>query len=608
MPVISRPPFAVRVALVGVATGLLTPLFATVGVALAWHRLMPRGPFRAVTSALIGGGALTLCYKYVWPFLSEHAELVAPFALANGVASALWYGLIDAALGVEALGGAFSIAALFNAAAAAGRREARQRARLAEVGGFAAAVMRAPLPLGGVAVGVATATSAPLLWPLAIGLLWPPQLIHALLGGVEGSSALLDAYSYVFLPVALPVCLAAGVSMHLLLAPLVVGVPGVAWTRTALPGLLGLCALSASYMQACSTPLGSLLWELRFAPPGLSRPPAACPAPLSRNLLTAQLAEGAREAERSSGARDVLLAWQWAHEAWRELGRMLWGSAGAGTGAAQAWPSARGADAEAEAERAALHRLLEDVRGTAGAGAPAAAAAAASADPMASVSPPWSVPCLHAVSRSIEPLDCLMDLCLCAVLLAPPGRQGGAGPAAAAHGEVDSAEAALDAAKARASATLGVRNLELLAADLCAAAVLLRAHPSQPGRDESAGAARTLQPHALPEEAQAMTARLSEHAARLAGGTSSDSEARSARVLARALFAHVATFDARLRALGVSLGDGELEQATRRLRADERADAARRALAAAANVAMFAAFGALLLQAVLGGPGGDSPR
>lgn len=101
-----------------------------------------------------------------------------------------------------------------------------------------------------------------------------------------------------------------------------------------------------------------------------------------------------------------------------------------------------------------------------------------------------------------------------------------------------------------------------------------------------------------------MAARLCEHAAKLGGGTASDPHARRARVLTRALFAHVDTFDARLRALGVSVGDATVERATRRLRADERADAAWRAAGVAAQVAVFAGVGALVLRAVI--PGGGS--
>ncbi|KAG8469484.1 hypothetical protein KFE25_005939 [Diacronema lutheri] len=568
---------------------------------------MPAGPaVRAATSALVGGGALTLCYHYVWPFLREHAELVAPFALANGAASALWYGVLDATLGVEALGGAFSVAALSGGAVAAGA--SRDGARLAALGGLARALARAPLPLGGVAVGVGTAVSAPLLWPVCIGALWPAELVEALLGGADGGSALIDAYTCVFVPVALPVCLAAGASMHALLAPLIVGIPGVAWTRSSLPALLALSAVSAAYVHRCRTPLASLAWERRLQPRAPDQTPGP-PALVSRNLFTAELLPGGRTAERSAATRDVLLTWQRARSWWRAAASSL-----SMRPRERATYGTLGAELSARSEEAELRALLADVRGgrhRAGADEHVpvdAAALAGAARPahtgdgaLASVASPLRGFALAAISNSIEPLDLLMDLCVCATLLAreqPAGRSVALtdGRQLAVSPEpTEGAMAARNAIALCAAAELGVHRVNDVAADLCAAVALVRSAGGG-GTDRLASREQLYAPSPA---AAAMVARLCEHSARIGGGEASDVVARRARVLARALFAHVDTFDARLRALGIAVGDEAVEPATRRLRADERADAARRAALAAARLAIAAGVGAVIVRALV---------
>jgi hypothetical protein len=77
--------------LVGTTVGLGTPLFATIGVAAAWHRVLPKHPATQAAIILVAGGGLgTIVYRFVGPFLSEHSEVVLPFAVANGVAATFW--------------------------------------------------------------------------------------------------------------------------------------------------------------------------------------------------------------------------------------------------------------------------------------------------------------------------------------------------------------------------------------------------------------------------------------------------------------------------------------------------------------------------------------
>lgn len=77
-PIPAQPPFVVRAALVGTSAGLATPLYAVGGVIVGWYRVLPHsvgGQFlRVGASALIGGGAATLTYKYACPFLRAHAR------------------------------------------------------------------------------------------------------------------------------------------------------------------------------------------------------------------------------------------------------------------------------------------------------------------------------------------------------------------------------------------------------------------------------------------------------------------------------------------------------------------------------------------------------
>ena len=91
-----RPPFSVRVALVGTSVGLATPIFATVGVGVAWSRLLPNHPLiRGGLVVALGGGLGTIVYHYIGPFLSEHSEVVLPFAAANGITAMMWYSLLE---------------------------------------------------------------------------------------------------------------------------------------------------------------------------------------------------------------------------------------------------------------------------------------------------------------------------------------------------------------------------------------------------------------------------------------------------------------------------------------------------------------------------------
>jgi hypothetical protein len=88
------PPFSVRVALVGSAVGLATPVFVVTGLAMSWYRFLPTQWWgrllKLASGMLLGGGVFTFIYKFAGPFLLNHADMVLPFALANALTSAFW--------------------------------------------------------------------------------------------------------------------------------------------------------------------------------------------------------------------------------------------------------------------------------------------------------------------------------------------------------------------------------------------------------------------------------------------------------------------------------------------------------------------------------------
>jgi hypothetical protein len=83
------PPFPLRVGLVGMSTGLLTPVFATAGVGVMWYRYLPRTWYgfavKWVTGACLGCSGVGLMFNYVAPWLRDHGDLILPFALANAI-------------------------------------------------------------------------------------------------------------------------------------------------------------------------------------------------------------------------------------------------------------------------------------------------------------------------------------------------------------------------------------------------------------------------------------------------------------------------------------------------------------------------------------------
>ena len=254
------PPLVVRLGIISTAVGLATPLFATAGVVRVWYSYMPRtvaGKYlKYLISVFGGGGGISLLYNYVLPFLRDHSNFVLPFALANGVASGFWYLVGEAAFGLPFMAGVVSIEAL---------KKALPPIIIAIFTTPAGvSLLSAGLPVGGVVIGVLTAITAPIIWPLAFSICWDENLQSLILDG--DSLWLMDLYNYFGIPVGIPVGAISGLSMHFALKSSITGSAGVPWTSKSLPVLAALVGASSIYFYIFRTPSSDFTWEHRMDP------------------------------------------------------------------------------------------------------------------------------------------------------------------------------------------------------------------------------------------------------------------------------------------------------------------------------------------------------
>jgi hypothetical protein len=260
--VVTRPPIAVRVGIVGAAIALATPAFALAGVFRVWSSVLPKTAngklVKQVVSTLIGGGSVTLVYFYFLPFLRDYPDLILPFALSNGLMCMFWHGVAEAAVGLDTLAGAAS-----ELSASLPEQVARAVPRVWQ-----------RLPVGGALLGALTALTAPLLWAPATDLCWSPELKELLLGRT-GVTWLLDLYYGAGMALALPVGVLSGISLHFLLKPFVLGFsapPRVyPWTLTSLPLLAALAAACVAYygsarVRGVGVQIDDFLWMPRIDP------------------------------------------------------------------------------------------------------------------------------------------------------------------------------------------------------------------------------------------------------------------------------------------------------------------------------------------------------
>ena len=269
-----------------------------------------------------------------------------PFALSNALAATAWYALLEQQLGLARMAGHVESASL-----------ARWLPLLSQLGVFRGAVSSplrpshptastgtttriSQVPLGGLALGVATCLSAPLCWPAAIRLCWPDELRDAIFGEGDDVWPLVDLYWQIAIPVGLPVALCSGVAMQALplhpprqraghpprpgfarpprpappccccadvpstwqalLGPLLLGTASSRpWTSTALPALAALACATLMYVSRCRPALDDSFWIERISPRGEL---------YSANVRTGAVSAGGARAHAASETRALLRA------------------------------------------------------------------------------------------------------------------------------------------------------------------------------------------------------------------------------------------------------------------------------------------------------------
>ena len=242
------PPLAVRVGIVATSVGLGTPFFAVGAMIRLWYSYLPRSQFGRLflwTSYVAGGGGfIHLMINFVIPFMRNHSDFVLPFALANAVASGLWYTVGEVTLGLPFMSGAVALESLQRSAFGMGIL-AILRVMGQNVAGGTGTVFATSLPIGGIFVGGLTALTAPFLWPLMFKLCWDTNTNKLLVG--DDPTWLVDLYQYIALPMGLPVGLLAGIGLHLAVKPFIVGKVGTPWTQWSFPMLALVSALGLVY-------------------------------------------------------------------------------------------------------------------------------------------------------------------------------------------------------------------------------------------------------------------------------------------------------------------------------------------------------------------------
>jgi hypothetical protein len=283
----SRPPLLLRLGIVGSSITLGTPVFTLAGILRIWSNVLPQSvegvAIKRLIGLLIGGGSVTLTYYFIYPFMRDYPDLILPFALSNGAAVMFWQLLAELTVGLDRLAG--SAAELSSQLPSVAQRMAQTR-------------LWSHLPLGGAALGLLTSLTAPLLWGKATDLCWSAELKRLLLDG-DSVTWLQDIYYGVAIPVAIPVGVLAGSSLHMLLKPFVMGaassggVAAMPWYTSSLPFFLAVTSISALYfgtarLRGGGVQIEDFLW--------MQRMDAKTGADISVNMRTGQIEEGNAQA------------------------------------------------------------------------------------------------------------------------------------------------------------------------------------------------------------------------------------------------------------------------------------------------------------------------
>jgi hypothetical protein len=249
--VFSRAPFPVRVALVGTTVGLATPLYVVGGFAVAWRRYLPDTLggliFKYGILILAGGGLSVITTDYILPFLKNHSEFVLPFAVSNGLTSAVLYAIGELVFGFEAMSSKASISTFIKSA-------------------YATSLIKSinHFPLGGPSIGLLTVFISPLLWTYMFERLWSKDLNDLVLNDDPGWVS--RVYSWIIFPVGVPLGILAGVGLQEILRPLIVGTASRSWTMVSLPTLAAVSGLWALYFSHCRTNSDEYFYITRINP------------------------------------------------------------------------------------------------------------------------------------------------------------------------------------------------------------------------------------------------------------------------------------------------------------------------------------------------------
>jgi hypothetical protein len=271
-----------RLGIVGSSITLGTPVFTLAGILRIWSNVLPQSVegvvIKRFIGLLIGGGSVTLTYYFIYPFMRDYPDLILPFALSNGAAVVFWQLLAELTVGLDRLAG--TAAELSSQLPRAAQRIAQTR-------------LWSHLPLGGAALGLLTSLSAPLLWGRATDLCWSAELKRLLLDG-DSVTWLQDIYYGVAMPVAVPIGVLAGSSLHFMLKPFVMGMTNGAgaalpWYATSLPFFIAVSTLSALYfgtarLRGGGVQIEDFLW--------MQRMDAKTGADISVNMRTGEVAKG----------------------------------------------------------------------------------------------------------------------------------------------------------------------------------------------------------------------------------------------------------------------------------------------------------------------------
>ena len=186
----------VRCTIVGAATAVATPLFPVIGsYRLACYLVPNKGArFIIVGSA---AGVFSFAIRDALPYLVDHAELIAPMALANGAVASISYGVLEAAAGGPAK--------LLDRAGAVLPRFAPMWLKAA-----------GPAAVVGAGIGLATALIAPYTYATLTELHFGVEL--------PGTARFVDR----LVPVTVPTGFVAGALLGPVLRPAIAGSPWLA--------------------------------------------------------------------------------------------------------------------------------------------------------------------------------------------------------------------------------------------------------------------------------------------------------------------------------------------------------------------------------------------